>query len=207
MKTTAAAKFLDQYLETRISHPSILTNVQDLVDEVGAAEKALGERHPELRESPFVTAVHVIADGQAPLEEELDRFRLFNTCLAYLSMAPVDEISPQAIIVFSKLAAGIENDVDKFRVVNLMANTLIRADSLEGTDRESLKESCAEAARALRPLDFFPPEYEQAVSKRISRDHGLEFVHRLGFATNNIPSLRNLPESRKPVPATAEYGR
>lgn len=207
MKTTAAAKFLDQYLETRISHPSILTNVQDMVDEVGAVEKALGERHPELRESPFVTAVHVIADGQAPLEEELDRFRLFNTCLAYLSMAPVDEISPQAIIVFSKLAAGIENDVDKFRVVNLMANTLIRADSLEGTDRESLKESCAEAARALRPLDFFPPEYEQAVSKRISRDHGLEFVHRLGFTTNNIPSLRNLPESRKPVPATAEYGR
>lgn len=205
MKTTAAARELNQYLETRLSHPSIFTNVQDLVNEVSAVEKALGDKHPELRENPFVTAVHVIPEGQVPVEAELDRFRLFNTCLAYLSMAPIDEISSKSLSVFSTLAEGIENDVDKFRVVNLLANTLIRAENLEGTDGSDLKAACADAAKTLRPLGFFPPEYEQSVSKRVSRDHGRDFVQLLGFSADNIPSLRNLPASRKPVSTTPEF--
>lgn len=205
MKTTEAAQYLNQYLETRIAHPTIFGSVSELAAEVAEVEQALGEKHLTLRDTPFVTAVHVTAEGQVSAKEELDRFRLFNTCLAYLSMSPIDEISPQSLIVFSKLAVGIESDVDKFRVVNLITNTLVRADSLADNDKENLKASCAEAAKTLRPLGFFPSEYEQAVSKRISRDHGREFVHRLGFATDNIPSLRNLPESRKPVPATPEH--
>lgn len=205
MKTTPAAHYLNQYLETRIAHPSLFASVPDLVKEVDEVERILGAKHPELRENPFVTAVHVIAEGQTPVEAELDRFRLFNTCLAHLAMAPIDEVSAKSLSVFSKLAEHVDNDVDKFRVVNLITNTLIRAETLEGQDCEDLKAACTDAARTLRPHGFFPPEYEQEVSKRISRDHGREFVERLGFMPNNIPSLRNLPESRKPVPASMEY--
>lgn len=205
MKTTAASQYLNQYLETRILHPSIFTSVQDLITEVSSVEQALGERHLELRENPFVTAVHVIPAGQVPTEAQLDRFRLFNTCLAHLSMAPIDEISSKSLEVFSKLAEGIESEVDKFRVTSLITNTLIRSEALDGEDGSRLKAACSDAAKALRPLGFFPQEYEQAVSKRVSRDQGREFVQLLGFSSDNIPSLRNLPESKKPVPANHEF--
>lgn len=201
MKTTPAAQYLNQYLETRISHPSIFGSVNDLVGEVDAVEKTLGERYPTLRESPFVTAVHVIAPGQVSVDKELDSFRLFNTCLAYLSVLPVDEIAPKSIAVFTALAKNAESDIDKFRVANLLASAVIRADNLETTDREALRSACHEAAINLRPLGFFSREYEQAISKNVSRTHGADLVQLLGFSSDNIPSLRNLPANRKPAPA------
>ncbi|MBI6885173.1 hypothetical protein [Pseudomonas putida] len=200
MQISKPAKYLDDYLDSRIRHPEIFGNLNDLISRVNEVERVIGEFSPLLNSNPFVTAVHIVAEGQVEFGDSLDRFRLFNACLSHLSMAPVDEISPQSLRVFSKIAEGRSDDIEKFKVAKLVTNLMLRADELEGADRAALKNACKDTAKALRPHGFFPTEYERDIAARASRTHGKELVELLGFDSKNIPSIRSLPASRQPDP-------
>lgn len=193
MKTSEAASYLNTYLISRLEHPLTFESNEAMMEIIDNVQKWMDNKYPVLRESPFITAVLVASNKglAAPEQPQLDCFRLFNTSLAYLSMTRVDEISPAAITVFAKLANENTPDQDKFRVANLLANTLIRADELDRPDRERLKQSCADAAKEFKDKGFFTKENQQTISKSVGRDHGKEFVQLLGFDIHNIPSLRN----------------
>lgn len=205
MQISSFAKYLDSYLESRTKHPEIFNNLEEMVVRIAEVETALASASLLLTENPFVTAVYVVADGQVAYGDNLDRFRLFNTCLGYLAMAPVDEVSPQALRVFSKVARGVDNDMDKYRVARLITNLTGRASDLDGADQQALRDACRDCAQELRPLGFFPPEYEIEIARLATRTQGREMVEVLGFDLQNIPSMRNLPLQRQPV-ATA-YGQ
>jgi hypothetical protein len=193
MKTTDSANYLNDYLVNRTVHPLTFESVEQMCTEINTVQDFMASKHPELRESPFITAVHVSNNtfAHTPGQPQVDDFRLFNTSLAYLSMTPIDEISPAALTVFAKIAEPDAIEKDKFRSVTLLAQTLIRADELDPEDRKRLKQSCSEAATALRAKGFFNQEFEQRISKSVSRDHGREFVNLLGVDVRNIPSLRH----------------
>lgn len=193
MKTSEAAGYLNTYLTNRLDHPLTFESNEVMMEDINNVQTWMDNKYPELRENPFITAVLVASNQRlaTPEEPQVDNFRLFNTCLAYLSMTRVDEISPAAITVFAKLANENTPDQDKFRVANLLANTLIRADELDRPDREKLRQSCADAASEFKDKGFFTRESQQRISKSVGRDHGRDFVKLLGFDIHNIPSLRN----------------
>jgi hypothetical protein len=193
MRTTDSAKYLNDYLVNRTVHPLTFGTVEQMCAEINKVQDFMTSKYPELRESPFITAVHVANNtfAQTPGQLQVDDFRLFNTSLAYLSMTPIDEISPAALTVFAKIAEPDAIEKDKFRSVTLLAQTLIRADELDPEDRKRLKQSCSEAATELRAKGFFNQEIEQRISRSVSRDHGREFVNLLGVDVHNIPSLRH----------------
>lgn len=204
MKTSEAAGYLNTYLTTRLDHPLHFESHDEMADVITKVDSWMGSKYPQLRDSPFVTAVLSAHNPNLSSEgAQVDNFFLFHKCLAYLSMTPIDDISPAAVTVFSKLAELEATHDDKPRIVNLLANLIIRADELDPVDRQALKQNCGAAGSALRNQGFYSKEAEQAISKHVSRDHGREFVKLLGFDIHNIPSLRNEAAKLDRTPATA----